>query len=146
MMDFRPMMELIKNTFVLIAPDCPVKAGTVPQPRGETPTIAVAQHEMLIARPYSLTLEDLMFAVHVRREGLSKADAKTLADEIREKLFAKSYPCMRASPLPKKFGWGVHHDAKGRIALYGAETEEYQRFAMGADGVAVFNAMRSKRA
>ena len=139
------MMDLIKNTFVLIAPDCPVQVGTVPQPRGETPTIAVSQHELLIAKPYSLTLEDLMFAVHVRREGLSKADAKALADAIREKLFAKSYPCMRASPLPKKFGWGVHHDAKGRIALYGTETDEYRRFAKGVDGVAVFNAMRSKR-
>lgn len=139
------MMDLIKNTFVLIAPDCPVAEGTVPPPRGDSPTIAVAQHELLIAKPYSLTLEDLMFAVHVRREGLSKADAKKLADEIRTKLFAKSYPCMRASPLPKKFGWGVHHDAKGRIALYGAESDEYRRFAKGVDGVAVFNAMRSKR-
>ncbi len=140
------MMELIKNTFVLIAPDCPVKVGTVPLTRGDSPTIAVAQHELLVAKPYSLTLEDLMFAVHVRREELSKADAKKIAGEIREKLFAKSYPCMRASPLPKKFGWGVHHDAKGRIALYGAETVEYRRYAEGVEGVAVFKAMRSKRA
>ena len=87
------MMELIKNTFVLIAPDCPVAEGTVPQPRGDAPTIAVAQHELLIAKPYSLTLEDLMFAVHVRRGGLSKSHANMRAGEIREKLFAKSYPC-----------------------------------------------------
>lgn len=140
------MMEPITNTFVLIAPDSPVKVGTVPQPRGDSPTIAVAQHELLVAKPYSLTLEDLMFAVHVRRAGLSKVDAKAMSEAIRAKLFAKSYPCMRASPLPKKFGWGVHHDAKGRIALYGAETKEYQQFAKGIDGVAVFNAMRSKRA
>lgn len=140
------MMDLIKNTFVLIAPDSPVSEGTVPPPRGDSPTIAVLQHELLTAKPYSRTLEDLMFAVHVRREGLSKADAKSQAETIRAKLFAKSYPCMRASPLPKKFGWGVHHDAKGRIAIYGAESEEYRRFAKGVDGVAVFNAMRSKRA
>ena len=53
---------------------------------------------------------------------------------------------MRASPLPKKYGWGVHHDRAGRIALYGVESEEYRRFASGAGGVKVVMALRSKRA
>jgi hypothetical protein len=119
----------------------------MPVPRGETPTVPVLQYELLTAQPYKLTLEDLMFEVHVRREGLSKAEAKSQASEIQAKLFSKSYPCMRASPLPKKFGWGVHHDASGRIALYGVESAEYQRFARGeVKGVEVVMAMRSKRA
>ncbi len=139
-------MELITDTFVLAAPDCPMSCGAVPVPRGVAPTVAVLQHELLSARPYTLTLEDLMFAVHVRREGLSKADAKPRAAAIRAVLFGKPYPCMRASPLPKKYGWGVHHDASGRIALYGAETPEYRRLALGAGGVEVVAAMRSKRA
>jgi hypothetical protein len=139
-------MELITNTFVLVAPDCPVSSGTAPAPRGATPTVAALQHEMLSAQPYTLTLEDLMFAVHTRREGLSKAEAKSRASEIQAKLFGKPYPCMRASPLPKKYGWGVHHDASGRIALYGIESAEYKRFAGGAvRGVEVVAAMRSKR-
>lgn len=139
-------MELITDTFVLAASDCPVSCGTAPVPRGAAPTVAVLQHELLSARPYALTLEDLMFAVHVRREGLSKADAKSRAAAIRAVLFGKPYPCMRASPLPKKYGWGVHHDSSGRIALYGAETPEYRRLALGAGGVEVVAAMRSKRA
>jgi len=105
------------------------------------------QYEFLTDQPYVLTLEDLMFAVHVRREGLSKTEAKSRTAEIRTKLFGKSYPCMRASLLAKKYGWGVHHDAMGRIALYGVESEEYRRFARGAvKEVAVVVAMRSKRA
>ncbi|HEV3438991.1 MAG TPA: DUF6157 family protein [Gemmata sp.] len=140
-------MQLITNTFVLVASDCPALSGTMPVPRGETPTVPVLQYELLTAQPYKLTLEDLMFEVHVRREGLSKAEAKSQASEIQAKLFSKSYPCMRASPLPKKFGWGVHHDASGRIALYGVESAEYQRFARGeVKGVEVVMAMRSKRA
>ncbi len=139
-------MKLITNTFVTVAPDCPVSSGTVPVSRGTAPTVAVLQHELLTAKPYALTLEDLMFAVYVRREGLSKSEAKSRASEIRAVLFGKSYPCMRASPLPKKYGWGVHYDGSGRIALFGVETPEYRQFAGGDGGAEVVAAMRGKRA
>lgn len=139
-------MELIINTFVRIAPDSRSTAATVPAPRGSGPTVASIQHELLTARPYELTLEDLIFATHARRAGLTESEAKSREAEIRAELFAKPHPCMRASPLPKTYGWGVHHDAEGRIALYGVETEEYRRFAGGAvEGVEVVAAMRSKR-
>lgn len=140
-------MQLITNTFVLVAEDCPVHTGVTPSLRGGQPTIASLQHELLLAKPYKLTLKDLMLAVHLRREGLSAVDAKAMAKEIHEKLFGKPYPCMRASPLPKKFGWGVHYDAKGRIGLFAVDTPKYQRFASGeVAGVEVVKAMRSKRA
>ncbi|WP_298711512.1 DUF6157 family protein [Micrococcus sp. 2A] len=35
----------------------------------------------------------------------------------REAFFAKSQACLRASPLGKRHGWGLHHDAEGRVAL-----------------------------
>jgi hypothetical protein len=140
-------MKSITDTFVLIAPDCPASAGTAPATKGPAPTIAVVQYELLTANPYTLTLEELIFATHVRRAGLSAEEAKARATEIRSVLFAKPHPCMRASPLPKRHGWGVHHDAEGRIAIYGAETDVYRRFAGGSvEGVAVVAAMRTKRA
>lgn len=87
-----------------------------------------------------------MLAVHIRREGLWKAEAKAQDAAIQTKLFGKPCPCMRASPLPKSHGWGVHHDDSGRIAIYGVESAEYQNFASGAvEGVAVVPGMRSKR-
>jgi hypothetical protein len=141
------MIGLITNTFVLVSPDCPVSTGMAPPCRGATPTVALAQYELLVAQPNAFTLEDLMFEVHLRREGLTKGEAKSLASAIKIKLFAKPYACMRASPLPKKYGWGVHHDGSGRIALYGVESAEYQRFANGkVKGVDVVVAMRNKRA
>lgn len=37
-------MERITNTFVLVAPGCPAKSGTIPVPRGSAPTVPVLQH------------------------------------------------------------------------------------------------------
>ena len=139
-------MEPITGTFVLVAPDCPVAAAVVPAAKGAEPTVAVIQYELLTANPYGLTLEDLIFETHVRRLGLSKAEAKARRAAIRAELFARPHPCMRASPLTKRYGWGVHHDAAGRMALVGVGTAEYRRFAEGkVAGVEVVAAMRSKR-
>jgi Family of unknown function (DUF6157) len=140
-------MEAITNTFVLVAPDCPVTAAVVPVARGANPTIPVIQYELLTTRPYRLTLENLIFETHVRRVGLSRGEARDRAAEIRAELFARPQACMRASVLPKKYGWGVHYDGQGRIALYAMESEEYRRFAVGAvAGVKVVAALRSQRA
>lgn len=140
-------MKAITDTFVLVAPDCPVTTAVVPAAKGDTPTVAVVQYALLTEKPYSHTLEDLIFETHIRRAGISKAEAKARASAIRAELFARPHACMRASPLPKKYGWGVHHDAAGRIALVAVESEEYRRFAAGrVKGVAVVAAMRSKRA
>ena len=141
-------MKAIANTFVLVAPDCPAAAGTVPSSRRPAgPSVAAIQHELLTARPYSYTLEGLMVATHARRLGLSAAEAEARDGAIRAELFARPYPCMRASALAKRHGWGVHHDAEGRMALVGVESAEYRRLASGAEpGVAVVVALRTRRA
>lgn len=139
-------MKPITDTFVKVAPDCPASRASVPKARAAGPTVAEIQHELLTSRPYTLTLEDLIHEAHVRRLGLPEAELLARADEIRAALFAKPHACMRASPLPKTYGWGVHHDAEGRMALYGVESEEYRRFASGeVQGVAVVVAMRKSR-
>ena len=52
---------------------------------------------------------------------------------------------MRASPLGKRFGWGVHADAEGRIAIYAVDSKRYQALAADPELTQV-RAMRSKRA
>src|SRR6059058_3679804 len=138
-------MGPITDTFVLVAPDCPVTSAVVPVARGADPPVHVIQYELLTARPYRLTLDDLIFETHVRRAGIAPADAKRRAAAIRAELFRKPHACMRASALPKRYGWGVHYDGAGRLALYPMESAEYRRFAGGAGGVQVVAAMRSKR-
>lgn len=137
----------IRNSFVRLAPDSPVEHSVVPTLYAGKPTIQLIQYELLTKSPYAFTLEELIFQTHVRKAGLSAAEAKAQRAKIWAELFAKSHACMRASALPKKYGWGVHYDEKGRIALYAAESSEYHAFLAGKRGdVKVEYAMRSKKA
>jgi hypothetical protein len=62
-----------------------------------------------------------------------------------KEFFGKPRACLRASMLPKKYGWGLHFDLKGRIALVPMESGQYQEFVDGKGVATVLTAMRSKR-
>ena len=135
-----------RDTFIRIAGDCPTAVGVVPAARGDRRSIHVLQYELLAARPYRLTHADLRFEVHVLHKAVPAAEVEARAAEIRAGLLATPHPCLRASLLPKKYGWGVHYDQHGRIALFGAESDVYRRFTRpGAVGLLV-SAIRSRRA
>jgi len=135
-----------KNAFIKVAADCPTDRGVVPQVRGDHKPIHVLQYELLAAHPYRYTHADLLYEVHVRHKELSAAECRANGREIREALLAKPHPCLRASLLPKKYGWGVHYDSEGRIAIYPRESEDYAQFT-GPGGIAnLVPAMRNKRA
>ena len=130
-----------RNTFIEIADDCPLKAAEVPLVKGEKRTIANMQYDLLIDAPYEFTSDDLLFNVHVIRNAIDKGELKA----ERERFFSKGQACMRASPLAKRYGWGVHSDHEGRIALYAAGSAEYEKFVK--DGkVKKVKAMRNSRA
>jgi Family of unknown function (DUF6157) len=129
------------DTFIEIAPDCPAESASVPTAKGDKPTIASRQYDMIANHPYKYTQEDVLFETY--------ADANDIPAESRaaerEKFFSKGQACLRASALGKRYGWGVHNDADGKVALYAVESDEYKRFA--ADGnIKHLKAMRSKRA
>ena len=128
------------NTFIEIAEDCPTKRGEVPPLRGEKKSVANLQFEMLYDNPYRYTSDEVLFTVFAIRKGFRTMEM----EEERKKYFSKGQPCFRASPLTKRYGWGVHSDAEGRIAMYGAETDEYQQFVHDAS-ILKTKAMRSKR-
>jgi hypothetical protein len=125
------------NSFVTVAPDCPADAGITPhQPR----SIAGLEYMLLTANPYRLTGEDLILAVHAQHKGIADADIAA----FKMSLFSRPHPCLRASMLPKRFGWGAHYDVEGRIALYGVETEAYRQLTSTPD-IKVIPAMRNQR-
>jgi hypothetical protein len=101
------------DTLITASPDSPVSAGTIPEKRG---TVAAVQHALL-AKAYKMTSDDLLYASYRERGG----------DKARDEFFAKPQACLRASPLVKQFGWGVHHDGEGRIALFAMESADYRR-------------------
>jgi len=106
------------DTLILASPDCKAGQGMVPAKEG---SIAALQYELLTAMPYQMSSDDLLCAVEARRKGI--APDKLAA--FREAFFAVPHACLRASPLVKSYGWGIHHDAHGRIALVGRESKAY---------------------
>lgn len=136
-----------QNTFIAVADDCPAETGIVPPVRGKTPSIAVLQHELLSQNPYKHTEQELIMIVHVTRLGLTPPQVKARGKAIFAELFSKPQPCLRASPLPKQYGWGIHYDEAGRIAIYGKGSEGYAELAGGSPKApTVLKAMRNKRA
>src|SRR4051794_27495346 len=134
-----------KDTFITVASDCPATRGTVPVFRGDRKPVHILQYELLAGRPYRLTHADLLFEVHVRHKGLPATEREARGQAIRAELLEKPHPCLRASLLPKKYGWGVHYDEHGRIALYPMESQEYRRLSRDGGATLVVTALRSKR-
>ena len=128
------------DTFIAVAEDCPVASAEVPQPKGEARTVAIAQYEMIAEHPYRFTSDDVIFEVFADRQGIDPADRPA----ERERFFAKGQPCLRSSPLGKRYGWGTHHDAEGKVAVVAVGSEEYRRFASD-ERMTQTRAMRSKR-
>lgn len=128
------------NTLIEIAEDCPVTAGVMPPVKGDKQTAANLQFALLRDHPYEYTSDDALFTVFAQRNGVTE----TNWEEQRAAFFAKGQPCFRASPLPKTYGWGVHSNAEGKIAIISADSVEYK--ALVADSaVTKVKAMRSKR-
>ncbi len=64
---------------------------------------------------------------------------------MHEKYFSQPRACLRASPLPKTYGWGLHYDAEGRITLHAVDSAEYTRLR-NDPSLTQLQAMRSSRA
>lgn len=133
------------DQFIEIAPDSPTQKSVVPQDKGDKRSIATIEYALLSSKPYAYTLAELKFATHVQHKQIPAAELEVHRKQIWDDYFAKPYACMRASPLTKRYGWGVHYDEQGRIAIYPVESQEYQRFVKDAS-IKKFSAMRSKRA
>ena len=112
------------DTFIEVAEDCPADFGDVPKSKGDKKSVAEMRFELLAENPYKLTSDDVFFQVYSDRNDLTKADC----EEARAKFFSKGQPCFRASLLTKRYGFGVHSDKDGKVAIFGRETTEYENF------------------
>lgn len=133
------------DTLIAVAEDCSASSAVVPTARGGKKTVAVLQYEMLAERPYQLTQEDVLFDSWLARQDLPEDLSAAERADLREQFFAKPQACLRASPLPKQYGWGLRFDAEGRVALCPMASEEYQRLVASEEQITVLKAMRSRR-
>ncbi|MGP4112132.1 DUF6157 family protein [Streptomyces sp. 4N509B] len=140
-----PYLESYYRTLITVADDCPVSASVVPVPRGGRRTVAVLQYEMVAERPGQLTQEDVVFLSWLRRQEGGEELAGPELEAARAGFFSRSQACLRASPLPKKYGFGLLFDEEGRISLCPMESEEYVRILDDPGEVTIVKAMRSSR-
>ncbi len=128
------------NTFIEIADDSTIVHGEVPPVKGEKRTVANIQFDIISKNPYRFTSDDVLFQVYASRNDLTVPEY----EEARRKFFCKGQACFRASPLTKKYGWGMHNNEEGKIALYGAETPMYEKLVNDKE-VKKVKAMRSSK-
>ena len=121
------------DAFIEVAADCPTASALIP-PAGDPKSQARREYEMIADHPYQHTSDDVLYATKGEPKGIS-----------REEYFSKGQPCLRASTLTKRYGWGVHCDAHGKIALVARESEEYRTLAADAQ-LWHLQAMRNSKA
>lgn len=144
-----------ESTFITVADDCPARTGQVPpaEHRGR-PTVAAVHFAMIHEHPYRYTQEDVQFAAAERRPAAGTDDDPLPADRAEREAIAaakaaylaRPLACLRSSPLAKRYGWGLHFDARGGVAAYPLGGAEYDRYAAGDGGrVRVLAAFRTRR-
>jgi hypothetical protein len=129
-----------KDTFIEIADDSPASSGEIPPLKGDKKSVANLQYELISKNPYKFTSDDVLFKVYAERNDLSESELA----QAREQFFSKGQPCLRASPLTKRYGWGIHNDENGKIALFGSDSETYKKFCKDKS-VTTVKAMKSSR-
>ncbi len=63
----------------------------------------------------------------------------------RKNFLSKSRPHLRMSPLAKRYGWGIHNNADGKIALIAIESSAYKQLLDEPDTTKI-KAFRTSRA
>jgi len=136
------------DSFIAVAEDCPVGAAVVPQAKPDKKkSVAVIQYELLAGTPYIYTQEDVPFQTHAQHKDIPATELEARGDAPREEFFARPQACLRTSPLARAYGWGLHVDHEGKVALCPMESSAYRTFADGEQGgPTVLKAFRSGRA
>ena len=115
-------------TFIQIAPDSKAAEPVAPQPRGGKKSIACIEFDLISSNPYRFTQEEIQFLVFLERETISRPKVPS-RHRLWDSFIAKPRACLRSSSLPKIYGWGLHFDEEGKVALVGVGSPEYDCLA-----------------
>lgn len=129
------------DTFIEVAEDCPAVNAEVPPARAGRATKAAIEYELLAGEPYGLTEDDVAFRTRVAMREIPEAEWPA----ERERFLSQAKPRLQVSALAKRYGWGIHVDSHGRVALVPVESAEYRRLAADP-ALRHVRAFRSKRA
>jgi hypothetical protein len=128
------------DTLIEVAEDCPAHEGQVPAARGGRKTKAMVEYELLATHPYTYTEQDIAFEVYAATHDIPSRKRRN----ERERFLSKGHPHLRVSPLAKRYGWGIHNNAEGKIALVAVESPEYTQL-LNDSHITKVKAFRSSR-
>ena len=128
------------NTFIEVSPDIKKETAEIPPIKEGKQSVANIHFDMIRSHPYTYTSDDVIFNTFAVKNDISNSELVS----AREQFFSKGQPCMRTSPLTKTYGWGVHSDGEGKLALIAMDSEEYEIYAHDGSLDHV-KAMRSKK-
>lgn len=126
------------STFISVSEDCKATEAEIPKQRGEGKSVAQLQFEMISQNPYRFTSDEVLLQIHALRNN------RIPNEELKDEFFFKGQPCFRVSPLVKRYGWGVHFDENGCMAVYGIGTDNYRMLSSGTD-LKQLKGMKNKR-
>ncbi|MGL1933133.1 MAG: DUF6157 family protein [Desulfotalea sp.] len=112
---------------ITISADSPTDKAIIPENDGK---LAFLKYSVLIGNPYKYTPLDYFREVHhIKRE--------------KPHLKIESYSIKRTE-LVKKFGWGIHVNDAGQIALVACDSKQYEKI-FNDPSVLKQNAYRNKK-
>ena len=129
------------NTLIEIAEDSPATKAEVPKPKGGKKTKPVIEYEMIANHPYKYTEEDIAFETYAVLHNIPKA----VWPKERQTFLSKGHPHLRVSALAKRYGWGIHNNAEGKVALIAVNSLKYEKL-MKDPRTTKIKAFRSKSA
>lgn len=127
------------NTFIETADDCPVSQAEIP-PEKNIKTLASLQYEQIVKEPYRYSSDDIVFECYAVKNDISDSEKP----QARIDFFSKGQPCLRSSPLAKRYGFGIHHNQDSKVAIFPVESNEYEKF-LHDNTIKKVKAMRSKK-
>lgn len=127
------------NTFIEVAGDCPVDKAEVPPERSRKTKVRM-QYELISENPYEFTSDDLLFHIYAQRHEIPESQR----EKERAAYFSKGRACLRSSSLGKRYGWGIHYDEDGKMAIYGIGSDNYDELVRD-ESLDHLKAMRSSR-
>ncbi|TMF15968.1 MAG: hypothetical protein E6I37_00175 [Chloroflexi bacterium] len=111
------------NTLIEIAEGSPATKAEVPKPKGGKKTKPVIEYEMIANHPYKYTEEDIAFETYAVLHNIPKA----IWPKERQTFLSKGHPHLRVSALAKRYGWGIHNNAEGKVALIAVNSLKYKK-------------------
>lgn len=119
------------NTLIIPSEDCPASESIIPVGKNKKNTIPVDWYENLISNAYKYTEREFRELIYFKIRG----DSTNKIDDYDS----------RRSLLCKKYGWGIHIDGLGRLALCARGSKQFKELTSDplVTKVRAFNAKRA---